>query len=206
MEPNTQFCAKISESEYKQQSSNYTMAQLKELREQMLNFDMKKSPKQIDIDDEDSEDSEDNLEDEINNSDSECEEGSGNKTNVIINIKKQIKRNKNSIQKYSPKEKEIIILELFKKFEQNEKRIRRYSNRIKDLKKEMYSTESKLHYLKLDMNNLTIHNESLNSELKEKNNKIKLYSDYHYKTQIQLFVLKFIIICSILINFYQYFL
>lgn len=197
-----QYCEQISKDDYDQQSKDYTMAHLKELQEQLKNF--KPSNKQ----------SNKILESENSdiNSDTQSEVDTDIDTdNVTININKKkiaknIKNNKNNKNnKYTENQKDNIISDLIAKIDRNQKRMIQYSNRIKDLKKENNIIEERTHYLKLDLNNLTLNNDSLKKEVKDQATKINKYYEHFHRTKIEMYILKFIIIVLFLSNLYIYF-
>lgn len=195
------YCEKISKDEYEQQSKDYTMAQLKELQSQLQNF----KPKAIEEDSNVNSDLDSDA-DFVADSDADYDEDVESK--VIININKNNKNNKDVKTKPSKnidKEKDNIITHLIKKTENNNKRIFAYSNKIKQLKKEKNETEECLHYLKLNLNNLTIDNDSLKKELKEKNIKIDKFCEHFQRKKIEMFLLKFIVCILFFTNLYCYF-
>ena len=199
------YCEKISKDEYEQQSKDYTMAQLKELQSQLQNF----KPKAIEENNVDSEE-DSNVDSDLDSDvDSDVDFDADLESKVIININKN-KNNKDVKTKSSKntdkdKEKDNIIANLIKKTENNNKRMIAYSNKIKQLRNEKNETDERLHYLKLNLNNLTIDNDSLKKELKEKNIKIDKFCEHFQRKKIEMFLLKFIVCILFFTNLYLYF-
>lgn len=191
---NSAYCEKISKQEYEKQSKDYTMRQLKELQSQLHNFKPKPLSNTLEDSDSDSE-IENDLENDLDNDENV-------NTGVTININKN-KKSKNS--KMTEKEKDSIISNLIIKKDLDNRRMNFYSNKIKELKKQQNDTEQRLHYLKLDINNLTIENDSLKKELKEKSEKIDKFCEHFQRKKIEMFLLKFIICVLFFSNLYTFF-
>ena len=225
LKDNTDFCKKISQTEYIEQSKNYTMEKLKELQGQLIDNDKNKKEKSkiydnLDVDsyvesddncEEHSSDDNgdnDNNDDIDENNDADCDTINININNLTKSTSKSNKFKSKSNSKSKSKsddEKEIIILNLIKKREQDVKRMKLYSNKIKQLNDEIDNTDAKLHYLKLDYNNLELVADSLKKEIKEKASKINYYENQVFEMRWKIIIFQILTFFMFITNIYIYF-
>ena len=207
---NTDFCKKISQIEYMKQSKDYTMEKLKELQSQLLNDDKNKKQKEYNNHTDDVFEVNCEVNCEENSDDTDYDDNLDADCDTInININNLSKSNKFKSKSNSKKntndDKEIIILNLMKKLEQDAKRKKMYSNKIKQLNDEYNQIDAKLHYLKLDYNNLELVADSLKKEIKEKDTKIISYQNEYYKMKWEIVLLKMLVVFLFFTIIYIYF-
>lgn len=204
------FCQKISQIEYMKQSKDYTMEKLKELQSQLLNDDKNKKQKEYNNHTDDVFEVNCDVNSDVNSDDTDYDDNLDADCDTInININNLSKSNKFKSKSNSKKntndDKEIIILNLMKKLEQDVKRKKMYSNKIKQLNDEYNQIDAKLHYLKLDYNNLELVADSLKKEIKEKDTKIISYQNEYYKMKWEIVLLKMLVVFLFFTIIYIYF-
>ena len=185
----------ISVEEYEKQKNEYTQSALKELRDQMRNMDEspqnpKKKIQKIVVD------SDNSIENDVD-------------VNIVIH-RDHSKNNKLRNRKSNTSKTNEIDSQLFEKYDQSHKLIQGLKDLNKELEEEITSLDKRLHFMKLELTNVTVDIGDLqkkHSYLLIENNKLKLDLDtekkkINYEKLLNVFLVTLILIQFLMIFFY----
>lgn len=188
----------ISVEEYEKQKNEYTQSALKELRDQMRNMDEspqnpKKKIQKIVVD---SDNSDNNIENDVD-------------VNIVIH-RDHSKNNKLRNRKSNTSKTNEIDSQLFEKYDQSHKLIQGLKDLNKELEEEITSLDKRLHFMKLELTNVTVDIGDLQKKhrcLLIENNKLKLDLDtekkkINYEKLLNVFLVTLILIQFLMIFFY----
>lgn len=192
----------ISIDEYEKQKNEYTQNALKELRDQMRsienNFENPKKKIQKIVVDSDNSDN-DNYNNESDGNINIVIQRDHSKSNKLRNRKNNTNKSNNEIDS-----------QLFEKYDQSHKIIQGLKDVNKELEEEITSLDKRLHFMKLELNNVTVDISDLQRKhncLIIENNKLKLDLDtekknVNYEKSLNVFLVTLIFIQFLMILFY----